>query len=77
MTVGVDLPPVVQAGAAAKPAPPVPGADPAGADAFLPAFVEPRTLPTLRARSTASAGAAGSAIPRAPGARLSACSAPG
>ena len=40
MTVGVDLPPVVQAGAAAKSLPPFPGADPAGAEAFLPAFVE-------------------------------------
>ena len=40
MTAGADLPPVVQSGAAAKPAPLVPGADPARADTFLPAFVE-------------------------------------
>ena len=40
MTAGADLPPFVQTGAAAKPAPPVPGAEAARSDAFLPAFVE-------------------------------------
>ena len=40
MTVGADLPLVVQAGAATRPAPLVLGADSARADTFLPVFVE-------------------------------------
>ena len=40
MMIGADLPPVVQAGAAAKPAPLVPGTDAARTDTFLPVFVE-------------------------------------
>ncbi len=40
MTVGADLPSVVQAGAATKPAPQVPGAGPARVDTYLPVFVE-------------------------------------
>ena len=40
MTVEAELPLFVQAGAATKPVPPVPGAAPAPADTLLPLFVE-------------------------------------